>query len=86
MFAGLPTELVAAVAGLALTGALITALTNAMAQPAEREGALLAFLLAASDVTLFGIGAPFWGLIVGVAANYLLNQSWVKSRGKQAIG
>lgn len=86
LFAGLPTELVAAVAGLALTGALITALTNAMAQPAEREGALLAFLLAASDVTLFGIGAPFWGLIVGVAANYLLNQSWVKSRGKQAIG
>ncbi len=72
LFTGLPKELVAAVAGLALMGALITALTNAMAEPSEREGALLAFLLTAADISLFGIGAPFWGLIVGMATNYLL--------------
>jgi benzoate membrane transport protein len=57
-----------------------------MAEPSEREGALLAFLLTASDVTLLGIGSPFWGLIVGVAANYLLTQAWVKRPVKQAIG
>lgn len=72
LFAGLPRELIAAVAGLALTGALITALTNAMAEPKEREGALLAFLCTAADITLLGIGAPFWGLVVGGAANLLL--------------
>lgn len=72
LFASLPTELVGALAGLALTGAIITALTNAMAEPTEREGALLAFLFTAADITLLGIGAPFWGLLIGVATNYLL--------------
>lgn len=74
LFAGLPRELIAAVAGLALTGALITALTNAMTEPKERDGALLAFLVTAADITLWGIGAPFWGLVIGVAANYLLRR------------
>jgi benzoate membrane transport protein len=74
LFAGMPRELIAAVAGLALTGALITALTNAMAEPKEREGALLAFLCTAADITLLGIGAPFWGLVLGVAANLLLQR------------
>src|SRR5690606_10963077 len=59
LFTGLPRELVEAVAGLALTGALLTALSNAMAEPQERDAALLAFLLTASDITLLGIGAPF---------------------------
>jgi benzoate membrane transport protein len=72
LFTGLPRELVAAVAGLALTGALLTALSNAMAEPQERDAALLAFLLTASDITLLGIGAPFWGLLIGVVASYLL--------------
>lgn len=72
LFTSLPTELVGAVAGLALTGAIITALTTAMAEPTEREGALLAFLFTAADITLLGIGAPFWGLLIGVATNYIL--------------
>jgi len=72
LFTSLPVELVNAVAGLALTGVIITALTNAMAEPAAREGALFAFLFTAADITLFGIGAPFWGLLIGVATNYLL--------------
>jgi benzoate membrane transport protein len=74
LFAGMPKELLAALAGLALTGALLTALSNAMFEPTQREAALLAFLLTAADLTLFGIGAPFWGLVVGVAANYLLTK------------
>ena len=86
MFAGLPKELIGALAGLALTGALITAFTHAMAEPNEREGAILAFLLTASDVTLLGIGAPFWGLVVGVAANYVLTQPWGKRASKPVLG
>ena len=42
LFTGLPPALIAAVAGLALTGALMTALSNAMAEPQEREAALTA--------------------------------------------
>ena len=37
-----------------------------MADPQERDGAIFALLLSAADVTLLGIGAPFWGLIAGV--------------------
>lgn len=74
LFAGMPKELLAALAGLALTGALLTALSNAMSEPTQREAALLAFLLTAADLTLFGIGAPFWGLVMGVVANYLLTK------------
>jgi benzoate membrane transport protein len=73
LFTGMPAPLVATVAGLALTGALITALTNAMFEPKARDGALFAFLVTAADITMLGIGAPFWGLVVGVAANWLLN-------------
>ncbi|MDQ3247895.1 MAG: benzoate/H(+) symporter BenE family transporter, partial [Chloroflexota bacterium] len=47
-----------------------------MSEPSEREGALLAFLLTAADIPILGIGAPFWGLVVGVAANYLLTQQF----------
>jgi benzoate membrane transport protein len=74
LFAGLPSQLMAAVAGLALTAPLLTALTNAMAEPSERDGALLAFLVTAVDIPLLGIGAPFWGLVIGVAANWLLKR------------
>jgi benzoate membrane transport protein len=73
LFTGLPGALVAALAGLALTGAMTTALGNAMAEPARREAALLAFLVTAADVPLAGIGAPFWGLVIGVAADYMLH-------------
>ena len=47
-------------------------MTNAMSKPEEREAALLAFLLTAADIQIFGIGAPFWGLVAGVLAHWLL--------------
>lgn len=72
LFSGLPKPLVATLAGLSLTGAISTGLTNAMAEPGEREAALLAFLLTAADITIWGIGAPFWGLMAGVAAHWIL--------------
>ncbi len=72
LFTGLPKPLVATLAGLSLTGAISTGLTNAMSQPSEREPALLAFLLTVSDITLFGIGAPFWGLVAGMLVHLVL--------------
>jgi len=57
--------LVEAVAGLALLGALGSALHNALIEQAEREAALATFLVAASGVAFYGIGGAFWGLIVG---------------------
>ncbi len=59
--------LVEAVAGLALLGAFGSALHNALAQAAEREAALITFLVTASGVTIYGVGGAFWGLVAGGA-------------------
>jgi benzoate membrane transport protein len=75
LFTGLPPALVAAIAGLALTAPLLNALTTAMAEPGERDAALIAFLVTAADVTLLGIGAPFWGLVIGVGAYWVLRRT-----------
>ncbi|KAB7833501.1 benzoate/H(+) symporter BenE family transporter [Streptomyces mobaraensis] len=71
-FAGLPKELVAAVAGVALLGALSGGLTGAVQDAEDREAALVTFLATASGVTLFGIGSAFWGLVLGMGAHLVL--------------
>lgn len=71
LFSAVPRELVAAVAGLAMLPALMSSLTGAVGAEQHREGGVLALLLAAADVTLLGIGAPFWALVLGVAASRL---------------
>lgn len=76
VFAGLPKELVAAVAGVALFGALASGLTGAMADDEHREAALITFLATASGVTIGGIGSAFWGLIAGVLAHVVLSSGW----------
>ncbi|GIG40745.1 benzoate/H(+) symporter BenE family transporter [Cellulomonas phragmiteti] len=63
-----PAGLVEAVAGLALLPALGAALTVAVAAADRRVPALVTFLLAASSVTIAGVGSAFWGLAAGLAA------------------
>lgn len=62
-----PPVLVEAVAGLALLGALGASLQNALADADRREAALVTFLVAASGLTILGIGGAFWGLLAGGA-------------------
>lgn len=72
LFAGLPKELVAAIAGVALLGALAGSLTGAVKEEKDREAALITFLATASGLTLFGIGSAFWGLLFGVVTHLVL--------------
>ncbi len=60
-----PPILIEAVAGLALLGAFGSALAGATSDPAEREPAMIAFVVAASGLSFFGIGSAFWGLVAG---------------------
>ncbi|CCH22380.1 benzoate/H(+) symporter BenE family transporter [Micromonospora lupini] len=60
-----PPILIEAVAGLALLGALATALAAAVTDPATREAAVVTFVVTASGVTLIGVGGAFWGLVAG---------------------
>ncbi len=65
LFAALPVELVTAIAGIALLGTLGGSLAAALREDAEREAALVTFLVTASGLTLLGIGGAFWGLVAG---------------------
>ncbi len=67
LFAAFPRELVMAVAGLALLGTIASGLTAALRDDAQREPALITFLVTASGVTLLGVGSAFWGLVAGLA-------------------
>lgn len=68
LFLAFPTELILAIAGLALFGTIGNGLATALQQESEREAALITFLVTASGITLFGLGAAFWGLLAGLAA------------------
>ena len=65
LFASFPAALVLSIAALALLGSIGSGLTQAMQQPNERDAALITFMVTASGLTLFGIGAALWGLIAG---------------------
>jgi benzoate membrane transport protein len=67
LIAALPVEVVAALVALALLSPLTGALTGAFAHPDQRLPAALTVVVTASGVAAFGIGAAFWGLVVGLA-------------------
>ena len=67
-----PRELVLAVAGLALLGTIGNGLATALRDERQREPALITFLVTASGLTLFGVGAAFWGLVAGGVALLVL--------------
>ena len=68
VFAALPRELVAAIAGIALLGTISNSLGAAVADADERDAAIVTFLTTASGLTLAGVGSAFWGLLFGLAA------------------
>jgi benzoate membrane transport protein len=45
-----------------------------MKDEGQREAALVTFLVTASGLTLWGVGAAFWGVVAGVLA--LAVQRW----------
>ncbi len=68
LFIAMPPGALAVLTGLALIGPLTGALSGAMAEPRDREAAVIAFAATASGVALFGVGSAFWGLMAGFLA------------------
>lgn len=67
LIVAMPKALIIAVAGLGLIGSLTGALGQAMASEKDRFAAVVAFAVAASSLSLFGVGSAFWSLIAGLA-------------------
>ncbi|MEG0481850.1 MAG: benzoate/H(+) symporter BenE [Acinetobacter sp.] len=74
LFSLLPKELVAALAGLALLGAIATNISVAMRNESQREAALITFLATASGMHFLGLSSVFWGICIGVIAHLVLTK------------
>ena len=73
-----PAPFIATLAGLAMLRVLQTAFTISFAGRAS-FGALVCFLVTVADIAIFRIGAPFWGLVLGLAVSLLFEREGAKT-------
>jgi benzoate membrane transport protein len=81
LFAGTATSLmlaapkayIAALAGLAMLRVLQSAFATAF-RDRFALGALVTFLVTVADLPILNIGAPFWGLVLGLSVAWLLER------------
>jgi len=72
-----PEGVIATAAGLALIGALGTAITTSLADPQFRLTASVTFLTVVSGISLAGVSSAFWGLVTGFLVMF-----WVDLKGQ----
>ena len=76
LFSSLPKELIAALAGLALIGAITTGIVGVVNDEKNRDASVITFLVTASGMSFLGLGAAFWGLMIGGLSYLLLHKTW----------
>ena len=69
-----PSAFIATIAGLAMLRVLQAAFGTAFGSGKFSIGALVTFLITVADISIFNIGAPFWGLVIGFAVAGLLER------------
>jgi len=78
VFMAFPATFITTLAGLALLGTIGGSLASALADVKTREASLITFLAAAANITLFGIGGAFWGLVIGLVSYAALHARFPK--------
>lgn len=76
---GLPGTVIDLICGLAMTGLLISSLQGAFGSGKFHMGALAAFLVGLSKLTLFGIGAPVWAVVFGLIVSLCMEKEDFKN-------
>lgn len=74
LIAQLPSELITALAGLALFGSLISSLTSCLEEQGTREAAMITFVVTVSGMSFFNLGSALWGLLFGVLFSIAMNR------------
>ncbi|WP_243057376.1 benzoate/H(+) symporter BenE family transporter [Nocardioides sp. SR21] len=80
LVAAAPGDVMQAAAGLALLGTLAASLAGALADEHGREAAVICFVIAASGVTILGVGAAFWALVAGLLLRPLIAIGTIRRR------
>jgi benzoate membrane transport protein len=73
-----PPAFISTLAGLAMLRVLQGAFQTAFRDKFS-FGALICFIVTVADIPIFRIGAPFWGLVFGLATTYLLERHDLKA-------
>lgn len=84
MFMAFPATFVTTLAGLALLGSIGGSLASALSDVKTREASLITFLAASANITMFGIGGAFWGLVIGLLAHLVLSGSMARRASSQS--
>ena len=71
IFTQMPLVVTSLLAGLALLSTLQSSLLRSLQDAPFRQGAMLTLLCSASGLSLVGISAPVWGLLVGMVTLWL---------------
>jgi benzoate membrane transport protein len=79
-----PSVLLLSMAGLALLGALTAAVKEIAAGPLTL-GPLFAFAVALSDMTVLGLGAVFWSLVIGTGVSLLVEREGLAALRRQMV-
>lgn len=75
LYLAFPIELTMILAGLALFPVILNSLVVSLEDKNFRESAVVTFLVTISGVSGWGIGAPFWGLLAGLAVHRIIERS-----------
>lgn len=76
----LPDTVMSLICGLAMTGLLTSSLQGAFGAGKFQMGALAAFLVGLSKLTLFGIGAPVWAVVFGLIVTFGMEREQLKKQ------
>ena len=74
LFGSLPTQAIAALAGLALLTAIAGSFGSAFSSDSSSLAPLMTFVIAASGISLFGIGAAFWAIVAGLMLHHFFER------------
>lgn len=72
IFVAFPKELTMTIAGLALISTINSSIITAVHHESDREASMITFFVAASGISLFGIGSAFWALVAGCIFSLIL--------------
>lgn len=78
----IPSSLIKMLGGLAMINVLIDSLKTSFSGR-FKTGALFSFLITISGISLFHIGAPFWGLVGGTLSSFFLDRTDLKPSASQ---
>ena len=74
VFNALPVGMIRVVAGLAMLPVVVQALVQAIGSRRFQFGGFAALVIAASDVSVFGVSSVFWALVLAPALSLVLDR------------